>query len=245
MCESGGRFWEWVPGRARDDEGMARYSKVPAPLAKLAFLAALRRGALVVEAAAEAGVAVGSFYRWRRSDPAFDAEWSAAAAASSWAYEKRPGEAARLVRTKRRVRFAGGPRPTFLAGLAQTCSTEDSARRAGVHPATVRRHARRDPAFARDCREALETGYAALELRLEAEQEAARRRPLAEIAEEAGPAPDFDEAFERLLRLERPRPRRQGRDEMIATLERRLRHAFGISDGGPAAGEAEAPDRGC
>ncbi|HET9639887.1 MAG TPA: hypothetical protein VFP12_11845 [Allosphingosinicella sp.] len=207
------------------------------PAVRAAFLAALRGGALVEAAAAEVGVRPGTLYRRRRRDPGFDAEWTAAAEASQrWEYRKAPGAKARLVRTKRRLRFGGARRAAYLAELARTCNSSDSARWAGVDPTTICRHLRRDPGFARDCAAALAMGYAALELRLAEEQAAARRRLDWRAIEPTGRMTgDFDEGMRLLARWTRPdgsigprfvsrgRQRRWSFEEAIVLLERRLR----------------------
>ena len=216
---------------------MPRRTVIPVPEAKLAFLAGLRRGALVVEAARETGVALWTFYRWRRSDAEFDSAWTAAAEGSlGWTFERRPGKPARVVRTGRRVRFGGARREAFLAALATSCHTGDSAREAGVNVATIYRHLRRDPGFALDNEAAMEAGYRHCLVRLEEEQEEARRRPPV-IHTTGRPTADFDEGMRILARWTRPlRPRgRRGEaprrrppsfDEQVEILERRLRRAF-------------------
>ncbi|HLL30674.1 MAG TPA: hypothetical protein VK403_06740, partial [Allosphingosinicella sp.] len=191
---------------------MARYSKTLTPAAQAAFLAALRGGALVEAAAASVGVAISSLYCRRRRDPAFDLAWIAAAEASAgWEFRAEPGERGRLVRAKRRLRFAGRRREAYLAGLERTCNTTASAGDALVHPSTVRRHLRRHPAFAGDQEAALERGYENLEALAAEERAAARRRGPIIAAEGTRPPADFDEQI-RILRLYRRRPpRRRGK----------------------------------
>ena len=202
-------------------------------------MAALRRGALVVAAAGEAGAAVWSLYRWRRADPAFDSAWRAAALASAgWLLEKKDGGKARLVRSKRQLRFDSDRRALFLGGLERSCHTRESAEAALVHPSTVYRHIRRDPGFELDNEAALERGLAYLE-RLACEERAAAAakragRPIVP-AQGARPTTDFDTQM-RLLRRWRRRdgslgPRRVGRpslrrwsfEESMELLGRRLR----------------------
>src|SRR5688572_5035945 len=101
---------------------MAHFSKTLTPAAQAAFVEALRGGALVQAAAAAVGVAVSTLYCRRRRDVAFDAEWRAAAEASSgWVFERRAGAKARVVRRKRRLRFEGARRAAFLEALASCC----------------------------------------------------------------------------------------------------------------------------
>ncbi|MFL6846453.1 MAG: hypothetical protein ACJ8ER_16420 [Allosphingosinicella sp.] len=221
-------------------EAMARYSKVPAAVAKPAFVAALARGATVAEAAREAGATLFALYRWRGLDPDFDLAWREAAEGSrGWVAKARPGRPYRAVRTKRRVRFAGAARQWYLAVLALTCNSDEAARQAGFHPSTVRRNARRDPAFAAERQAALEQGYARLERLLAAQRAtaAARMEEVLDSASDAETPPADDETLERILsRYTRPdgriapgcvspekRRRRWSFDEAIALLERRLR----------------------
>jgi hypothetical protein len=207
------------------------------PALQAGFVAALRGGALVVAAAASVGVPVATLYRLRKRDPAFASAWATAAEASAgWVIERRPGAKARLVRAKRRLRFAGKRREAFLAGLEQSCNSRDSAEAALVDPGTICRHIRRDPGFAGDHEAALERGYGRLE-RLAVEERAAERSRPGRIVPppDARPPAGFD-AQMRLLRCWRRRdgslgPRRVGRpslrrwsfEEAMALLGRRLR----------------------
>lgn len=218
---------------------MPRYSKTLTPAALAGFLAALRGGALVVAAAASAGVAVPTLYWRRRRDAAFDAAWRAAAEASAgWVLERRGGGPVRLARSRRRLRFDGARRARFLGGLALSCHTREAAEDALVDRGTVYRHIRRDPGFARDNEAALERGFARLE-RLAAEERAAdarhwRTRPAVPPPGVRPPA-DFDEQM-RLLRYWRRRPPRRratwrdrqdhapSLEQSLARLERQLRH---------------------
>lgn len=215
---------------------MPRYSKTLTPAAQIAFLTALRRGVLVEAAAAEVGVAVSTLYCRRRRDSLFDAAWTAAAEASAgWAFERRPGGGAGLVRTRRRLRFAGARREAFLDGLARTSNTRDSARDALVHPATVYRHIRRDPGFARANRAALARGYAFLEALAAEERAASAARWRGRVFVPAGrPPAGFETQIRILARYRRRPPRRRGAwrdrqervpgfEETVAALERKLR----------------------
>jgi hypothetical protein len=219
---------------------MARYSKVPAAVAKPAFVEALTRGATVAEAAREAGATLFALYRWRGLDPGFDLAWREAAEASrGWVAKARPGRPLRAVRTKRRVRFDGAARQSYLAVLALTCNSDEAARQAGFHPSTVRRHLRRDPALAAAARAALERGHERLEQLLAAERAKAGAR-MEEVLDSAFDlvAPPADEdRLERILSgyarpdgriaprsVSAPKRRRKWSfDEAIALLERRLR----------------------
>ena len=214
------------------------------PEVQAAFLAELRGGALVVAAARSVGVAVWTLYRRRKRDAGFDAAWTAAAAASAgWVIESRHGGKARLVRSKRRLRFDRGRREVFLGGVELSCHSREAAEAALVDPGTVCRHIRRDPGFARDNEAALERGYARLERLAAEEREAAaergRRQSRFVPPPDARPPAGFD-AQMRLLRQWRRRdgtlgPRRVGRDRLrsmsfedaMALLGRRLR-ALGI-----------------
>ena len=214
---------------------MARYSKTLTPAALAGFLAALRRGVLVEAAAAQVGVAVSTLYCRRRRDPGFDSAWTAAAEASSgWAWQGR-GRKRRRVRTKRRLRFGGARREAFLGRLELSCDTKNSARRGGVHPATIYRHIARDPGFERANKAALERGYQRLER--ESERDRARRARRIRRALDRGPSPearppgDLDRLIRLLDRWRRPeRPRRPGAREALsvedglAELERKLRN---------------------
>jgi hypothetical protein len=222
---------------------MPRKSRLTAE-AQGGFLAALRGGAMVEAAAASVGVAISTLYWRRKRDARFDSEWTAAAAASAgWVIERGKGEKARLVRSKRRLRFDRARREVFLGGVELSCHTREAAEAALVHRGTVWRHARRDPGFARDNEAALERGYARLE-RLAVEERAqaaerARRRGRIAAAPDARPPADF-EAQMRLLeqwrrrdgrlgprRVRRARLRTSSFEEAMGRLERRLR-ALGI-----------------
>lgn len=232
---------------------MARFSRTLTPAVQAAFLEALRGGALVRAAAESAGVALSSLYCRRRLDPLFDLAWSFAAEASpGWAWDEQAGRKARAAGSKRRLRFAGRRRAAFLAALERECNANGAARESGVNCATVRRHLRRDPDFARDAGEALRRGYDALGRKAEAAFEAREARIASgelkwEIEPLGWPTGDFDEQMRLMARYERPdgtlgpRRVRHGRmrhmsfEAAIVLLYRRMRW-MGMVDG--EAGEA-------
>ena len=217
---------------------MPRRTAVPVEEAKLALLAALRRGAPVVEAARGAGAALWTFYRWRKRDPVFDSAWTMAMEASLWSEPEGADGRRERRRTKRRVRFGPAARSAFLERLAGHCDSESAARDTGFHPCTVRRHAARDRGFERDHAAALRRGYARLE-RWAAEARAAQTERLRSRLGDR-PAPgvrglDHDTLDRRMRRWARPdgsigprRVRRPGARSTwtfaraIALLDRRL-----------------------
>jgi hypothetical protein len=125
------------------------------PEVQVAFLRALRGGALIVAAAAHVGVAVQTLYRRRGRDAAFDAGWTAAAEASLWVWRGWEG-----VPTGRRLRFAGERRAAYLKALRRKGDRNRAARSAGVDPRTVRRGLRGNARFARADEAALALGRA-------------------------------------------------------------------------------------
>jgi hypothetical protein len=64
---------------------------------------------------------------------------------------------------KGRVRFTVKRRTAFFDALALTCNVEKAAAYAGIDKTTTYWHRRRDPMFAEQWREALNTGYDRLE----------------------------------------------------------------------------------
>ena len=202
---------------------MARWSKTLTPAAMAAFVAALRRGALVEAAAREVGVAISTLYWRRKTDPVFAFAWEAAASLSAEA----PG---------RRLRFAGRRRELFLAAFEASCNTSMSSRATGVAACTVYRHIGRDADFRGDCRTAYRRGTTGLERRAAAERAAARERWASyEIVPVGRPSGDFESIMKRLARWERPdgtigprqvrhgRMRRMSFEEAIVLLAKRLR----------------------
>jgi hypothetical protein len=218
------------------------------PEVQLAFLAELRGGALVAEAAASVGIALATLYARRKRDALFDLAWSAAAELSSgWAWDSAAGRSVRLPGAKRRTRFGARRREAFLRVLERDCNTDRAALETGVHRSTVRRHLARDPGFARSAGAALERGFEALD-RLEtaareAVQERLRRGELQSRIEPKGEMTrDFDHQIRLLRRYERPdgtigsRRVRHGRmrsmrfEDAIALLDRTLRSAGLVRD---------------
>ena len=204
-----------------------------------AFLAELRRGTLVVAAAASVGVAVQTLYRRRGRDPGFDEAWTEAAEASLiWSWDPRLQRKVRAPGCRRRLRFAAARRRDFLRRLERDCNSTAAARDIGFHPSTVVQALRRDRAFALDNQAALERGYVRLErlAALERERAAARmRRFLDRGFEPTGePTADFDRQLrllDRYRRREQParglgrRARRAlSRAESVEALERKLAH---------------------
>jgi hypothetical protein len=202
---------------------MARYSTTLTPATQAAFVAALRRGALVEAAARAVGIAISTLYHRRKRDPVFAFAWDAAAALSAAA----PG---------RRLRFAVARRRRFLGAFEGSCNILHSCAQAGVHPATVYRHIGRDTGFEAACRKALARGVARLARELAAERAGrARRWSLHEIVPTGEPTRDFDEVMKLLAQWDRPdgsigprrvrhgRMRRWSFDEAIALLAKRLR----------------------
>jgi hypothetical protein len=210
------------------------------------FVAAVRGGALVVEAAREAKVTVATLYRRRKACAGFAAAWDEAAAASAGPELVCAvnGRAWQLARGGRRLRFGRARKQAFLDRFAATCNLALAARAAGVHPSTVHRHLARDPAFAAGFAEALAAGYEALEA--EAVRQALADQEAYRIA--CGTA-DEDalaaQSFERTMALLREYRRGDGRigprpvhgrltrwsfDKSMAALERQLR-ASGVRIG--------------
>jgi len=230
---------------------MARYSKTLTPAAEVAFLVALRGGAGVAAAAAEAGVALSTLYCRRRRDPLFDSAWSLAAEASSgWRWDEETGRKVRSAGTVRRLRFAGRRRAAFLAVLERDCNTDRAAGETGVNPATVRRHLQADPEFGRDAGEALRRGFEALGREREAAWAAIRAGIASgegqwEIVPRGRITSDFDEQMRLMARYERrdgtlgPRRVRHGWmrsmsfEDAIVLLDRKLRW-MGVEVGEPS-----------
>lgn len=220
------------------------------PEIQAAFLAELRRGTLVVAAAARVGMTVSTLYARRRRDPAFDSAWTAAAEASlAWRWDPERRCRVRTAGCRRRLRFGPRRRAAFLASLEHSCNSTDSAWRSGFHPSTIFQALRRDPVFARRHDEALERGYIRLEREAALERERSARRMKLFIDsgfEPTGePTRDPDHLLRLLDRYRRPDPpaRRFGVRpalngfEKIEALERKLRH---MDLGG---WDARVPDR--
>jgi hypothetical protein len=144
-------------------------------LENAAFLKELRRTGNAREAARRLGAHRAKFTKRRAKHPSFAAQWDAAlavaqASLSSRALASAPAPAL-LRRTDgtlqvRRARTGGigaAARTRFLAALCASANVRLAAKAAGHSHAAFYHHKRRDPAFAREWRLALETGYARLE----------------------------------------------------------------------------------
>jgi hypothetical protein len=225
--------------------------------AKEAFLASVRGGARLEEAAKAVGCSLPGLYAARARDVAFEVAWIDALAFSAAAERSGPRGEARIASNNRRmlqrrqmrhVRFTAERKEIFLAELAAACDVEAAAEAAGVDASTVYKHRRKDADFAAAFQEALEQGYARLEAEALRQRLAAQRR-MGEAIDRADPAgrpTPADEAaeFERVMKLldrwtrrgGRPGPRTVSRAEStsmpvadaLAELERRLA-AIGIA----------------
>lgn len=226
-----GRAWRKGRHFAFDAFAMAR------------FVAAVRRGALVEDAAREAKVAISTLYWRRRTAPGFAAAWDAAAAASAGAalVLSPAGAQWRLERSGRRLRFTRARKQAFLDRFAATCNLDLAARAAGVHPSTVRRHLESDGAFAAGFDQALAIGYPALEEQAVREALAAQeayRIAFGTADEEAAAAQSFERTMAALREYKRGHGRigrrpgdgyhkRWSFDDAMVALEKRLK-IFGV-----------------
>ncbi|MFA9201572.1 MAG: hypothetical protein ACEQR8_10400 [Cypionkella sp.] len=122
------------------------------PVWEKAFLAALRKGATVAQAAETGGIKPGTAYSLRGKNARFAAEWSKAWAAGG-----------RAPRAKNFTRVTQWKKP-FLQALAETSNVSASAARVNIPTATVYQTRRDDPAFATRWRAALYEGYEHLEM---------------------------------------------------------------------------------
>lgn len=224
-------------GMARD--GADRSEGVEA---RRRFAAAVRAGRSLAEAAATGGRSLSYFYKHRRLDPGFEAEWKSALAESA-ARERamiRPNGRRRLqTRRMRQVVFDEERQEIFLNHFAGCCDAREAAAVAGVDHSTVYKHRRKDPVFAAEFDAALDQSYARLRVeavraRIEAQQR------LRKAAEEGIVTGEAAEEFERVIKLLDRWDRRNGQpgmrsisperrrtpsfDEGIALLERKLRH---------------------
>jgi hypothetical protein len=187
---------------------MTRYSKTLTPEAAGVFIAAVRGGATIEDAAAAAGVAMSTLYCRRERDPAFAATWDEAAAISAgpelaWV----PARGRYQLRRGRRIRFTRDRKQIFLDHFAGGCDLAAAAEAAGVSADSVYKHLRRDHAFAAAFEEALALGYVLLEAEAvrqgRAMQEAYRIQPNADAAAQA-------KSFDQCLQLLRQWKRRDG-----------------------------------
>lgn len=187
------------------------------PEIQAAFLAELRRGTLVVAAAARVGMTVSTLYNRRRRDPEFDAGWTAAAEASfRWGWDRLGGGRWRRrwagAPTARRLRFGDGRRAAYLEALERKGDCIRAARSARVDPRTVRSAARSDPDFARARGVALGLGRDRRERAAAAERARERERMIGIVERIAAAMADPVTASDRhLCRLKRRwRPDRPG-----------------------------------
>jgi hypothetical protein len=172
--------------------------------AKRRFVAALRQGARVRRAAAEAGFATSSLYSARLRDPVFAARWAEALADSGDPVLIAPHNNRRLQRRRSRaLRFTPARRQEFLSYFAGSCDLAEAARSAGVTTDTVRRHRLGDPGFAAEYAAALEQGYRALEEELLRGRLEAQRKAKAGILPAGEPEAEFERGLKLLTRWER------------------------------------------
>jgi hypothetical protein len=183
------------------------------PVILASFLAALRRGTLVVAAAARVGMTVSTLYNRRNRDSAFGAEWTAAAEASfGWEWRRQGNGRWRRrwnrAPTARRLRFEGRRRTAYLEALERKGDCNRAARSARVDPRTVRRGLRSDPAFERAHQAALGLGRARRERAAALERARSAERMFAIVeriaAAMAEPASGHDRHVCRLKRRWRP-----------------------------------------
>jgi hypothetical protein len=176
------------------------------------FLAAVKRGAALKDAARAAGFTLGGFWRLRGRDRAFDLAVEEALDYSNVERFIAPGNGRRLqLKRVRRLRFVDWRKEVFLAEFARSCDETAAAEAAGVSTATVSRHCRIDPDFAEGRQRALEQGYDRLEAEALRQRLAAQQRLRA--AEQAGEplGPEAALEFERVLKLLQRWDRRGGR----------------------------------
>lgn len=218
--------------------------------AKGRFLAGLKRGLSMEDAARNAGHSPSGFWKARKRDTAFDTAVEEMLELSNTPRFVSPANGRRWqLRRIRRLRFVQWRKDVFLAFLAGTGDVTASAEAAGVCESTIYRHRARDPDFAAAFQEALEQGYA----RLEAEALRQRLEAQRQLREGVLPAGEIALEFERVLKLLQRWDRRNGAvdprrvahgrrkamtfEQAIEALDRQLA-ALGI----PIIGEGEAGD---
>jgi hypothetical protein len=166
--------------------------------AKGLFLAGLKRGLSMEDAARNAGYSPSGFWKARKHDPAFDTAVEEMLELSNTPRFVSPGNGRRWqLRRIRRLRFVPWRKQVFLSHLAGTCDVTASAEAAGVSVATICRHLARDPDFATAHQEALQVGY----VRLEAEALRQRLEAQRLLREGLLPAGEIPQEFERVLKL--------------------------------------------
>jgi hypothetical protein len=214
------------------------------------FLQALRRGAVLDDAARAAGFSVSSFLRQRKRDPAFAEAWEEAIEISSAPRFIAPGNGRKWqLKKTRRLRFEGWRKEVFLAHFAASCDLRSAAEAAGVHEVTVNRHRNKDAEFDAACERALQIGYAKLEAEALRQRLEAQQKLRGEIVPSAETAMEFERVLKLLERWDKRRGRaaRNGRakdwsfEEALSEIDRSLR-ALGLRRGIAPPDEAEARD---
>ena len=165
---------------------MRRLSPRARALESQAFLKALAETGNAAAAARTLGATVGRFVQRRRNHPAFAAEWDAAIALAHAAIAQgdgpRRGIPARSKNGRLQLRRAPShalppdAEQRFLAALSATANVVLSAAAAGSRSQVFYERARKNPAFAREWRLALEQGYEAVETALLASQQVESHR---------------------------------------------------------------------
>ena len=172
------------------------------------FLAGLKRGLSMEDAARNAGYSAGGFWKARKRDPAFDEAVEEMLELSNTPRFVSPGNGRRWqLRRIRRLRFVDWRKEVVLAHVAGTCDLTAAAEAAGVCASTVHRHLAKDPDFAALFQAALQQGYPLLEA------EALRQRLEAQrlLREGLLPAGEIPREFERILQLLQRWDRRNGK----------------------------------
>jgi hypothetical protein len=212
--------------------------------AKGLFLAAVKRGAWLRDAAQAAGYSVSAFWKERRRDPAFDEAVEEALELSDAPRFIRPTNGRRLqLRRHRRLRFHEWRRDLFLAHFAATGNETEAAEAAGVCTSTVYRHRRKDTEFAAAHQAALEQSYVRLEVEAVRQRLAAQKKMAEALERGLEIEPALAQEFERVMKLLARWDRRGGKagprtvspaaaqpwtfDAAIDAVERKLR-ALGI-----------------
>ena len=200
--------------------------------ARRRFLAAVRAGARLEDAAATAGYSLSHFYKQRRRDPRFRREWKSALAESATRERAliRPNGRRRLQRRRmRHVAFDPPRQEAFLNHFAGCGDAREAAAVAGVDHSTVYKHRRKDPVFAAEFDVALDQAY--VRLRVEAvRQRLEAQRRLRKAAEDGVPTGEVAEEFERVIKLLDRWDRRNGQAGMRSTTPEK-RRALSFDEG--------------